>query len=401
MSVLNIAQTGLIAFNKAMQVTSHNIANANTDGFIKSRAKFSELPSVGIPPIGTGVKFGSVLADSMLKQLDENILDQIGDVGFEQGIKDALDNLPENGIPNIVADLAAFEGAARELADDPNSLAVKQNFLGKAEQLTTTINNFNDVIYRTSDTIDTSISAITDQVNMLTKGIADTLQQGGNPTSQLQELGELINVDVNEVDGNLQVIAGNGKVLVDSNRYAELSTNDITAGIGGYAGGLRKAQEDFIPQIQTLLNNTTSKYMDRVNNEYIQGNSTPLFNRTGANFGIIPTDANQVNAGTQPDSNNVALNIVGLTNQPNNQSTVKSELLQADLTANNLKKSNTGSLERESFFLKQLRDDRADKYGVNLDVEAVNMLKYKRAYEAMAKVIEADNAMFSSLLRIV
>ena len=400
MSSLQVAKTGLIAFNKAMQMTSHNIANVNTAGFKKSRAVFSELPSVGIPPIGTGVKFNSALADEFSKMLDGNILDQFGDVGFEKGVSDALSNIPTDSIQYIVDKLSAFHNSIQELANDPTNPSVKQNFLGKAEQFVTSVNNFNDVLTNTQNAIESSIDAIATEINSLSNSIADSFRQGQNPLPQLEQLGELIGVSLND---NGQVITDNGIVLIENGQSREIGPSDITQGIGGYAGGLRKAQNESIPLIANTLNNSMSKYMDRVNAEFVQGQGNgQLFDRNGYIFRVVPTDINQVNAGsTTSTGNDVALNMVSLLNQPNQNTTVKSELLQANLTLDNQRESNAGSLERETFFLNHLVDERQEKYGVNLDEEAINMLQYQRAYEAMAKVIQADQRMFNSLMEVV
>jgi flagellar hook-associated protein 1 FlgK len=38
--------------------------------------------------------------------------------------------------------------------------------------------------------------------------------------------------------------------------------------------------------------------------------------------------------------------------------------------------------------------------GVNLDEEAMNLMKYQQAYQASAKVMQTANSLFSSLLSI-
>jgi len=400
MSTLNVAKTGLIAFNKAMQMTSHNIANANTVGFTKSVADFKELPSVGTPPIGTGVKFQSKLANVFDKMLDGNLLNQFGNVGFEQGIKDALANIPADAVENITNKLAGFHKASVELMNEPNSPAIKTNFINKAQELTGAINNFNNIASDTIIQVDQYLEQHVDEVNSLSASIAQGLQYNQPVMADLQKLAELVDIEVTDNNGTLQVTTDSGIQLVSGAQHNDISANDITPGIGGYLGGLKRATTETIPALTTLTNDAVSTYMDRVNVEYIQGNDTPLFGRQGSNYTVIP-QPNDVNAGTSTLGNDIALNIVGVTDGQNQHSTIKAELLQADLTISNAKDHNVSSLERDIAFLDKLQADRNAKYGVDLDEEAVNLLQYKRAYEAMAKVIKADTEMFNSLLAVV
>jgi len=50
-SAIHTAFSGLTAFNKQIEVVAHNIANANADGFKKSRTEFVEIPSGGVLPV--------------------------------------------------------------------------------------------------------------------------------------------------------------------------------------------------------------------------------------------------------------------------------------------------------------------------------------------------------------
>ena len=55
----NIATTGLFASQRALDITSHNISNANTEGYSRQAAlQRATLPMVGDPSgvVGTGVE---------------------------------------------------------------------------------------------------------------------------------------------------------------------------------------------------------------------------------------------------------------------------------------------------------------------------------------------------------
>ncbi len=51
MSAIDTALSGMAAFTKKIEVTAHNVANVNTDGFHKSRTEFVELKTGGVLPV--------------------------------------------------------------------------------------------------------------------------------------------------------------------------------------------------------------------------------------------------------------------------------------------------------------------------------------------------------------
>jgi len=50
-SAIHTALSGLTAFGKQLDVSAHNVANVNTDGFKKSDTTFVEAPSGGVLPV--------------------------------------------------------------------------------------------------------------------------------------------------------------------------------------------------------------------------------------------------------------------------------------------------------------------------------------------------------------
>lgn len=50
-SAIHTALSGLTAFAKQIEVSAHNVANLNTDGFKKSRTEFVEVETGGVLPV--------------------------------------------------------------------------------------------------------------------------------------------------------------------------------------------------------------------------------------------------------------------------------------------------------------------------------------------------------------
>ena len=60
--ILNTSLTGMLAFQRALQVTSHNIANANTPGYSRQVAEFSTRPgsAAGNLFLGGGTQISNI-----------------------------------------------------------------------------------------------------------------------------------------------------------------------------------------------------------------------------------------------------------------------------------------------------------------------------------------------------
>ena len=59
---MNISLSGMLAFQRALDVTSHNIANANTPGYSRQVANFTARPGtgIGVAYVGSGTQIASI-----------------------------------------------------------------------------------------------------------------------------------------------------------------------------------------------------------------------------------------------------------------------------------------------------------------------------------------------------
>lgn len=67
-SAIHTALSGLSAFGKQLDVSAHNVANVNTDGFKSSRTEFVEAQSGGVLPV---VRKDNSAGPSVLKDTAE------------------------------------------------------------------------------------------------------------------------------------------------------------------------------------------------------------------------------------------------------------------------------------------------------------------------------------------
>ena len=81
-SILSNGTSALLAFQRALATSSHNIANATVDGYTRQRVELSNRPGDGLRNnyIGAGVQIASItrLSDTLVTN---RLLDSQGEIG--------------------------------------------------------------------------------------------------------------------------------------------------------------------------------------------------------------------------------------------------------------------------------------------------------------------------------
>ena len=223
---------------------------------------------------------------------------------------------------------------------------------------------------------------------------------------------------------------------------------------GGQAGALLKMANDFIPKMEQRLN-TTALALVKIANEAGQTSSSAptsvaIFGfKVGSNTyssldsadstGLIPAleyeadMANLYNSLGQPNSALVGAKLIAenfvaiapsdplsyysydkstkvytplITSAKANSAELKSSLLGnvlADLVTDVGVQIATwkNSKKADDVVLSNLKEQREQLSGVNLDEEAANLLKYQQLYSASTKILQTGNQMFNTLLAIM
>jgi flagellar hook-associated protein FlgK len=255
-------------------------------------------------------------------------------------------------------------------------------------------------------------------------------------------------------------VSGNGKsIAVEFNR-ANPSGGQVMQTIqtvdGGQAGALLKMANEFIPKMEQRLN-TTALALVKIANEAGQTSSTSpttvaIFGfKVGSNTyssvdtdsadptGQIPTLENEAdmaslyNSVGQSNSALVGAQLIAenfvaiapsdplsyysynnvtkvytplITSAKANSAEQKSTLLGnvvADLVTDVGVQIATwrNSKKADEVVLSNLKEQREQLSGVNLDEEAANLLKYQQLYSASTKILQTGNQMFNTLLAIM
>ena len=137
--LIGIGVSGLSAYQRALATTSNNIANLQTEGYVRQRAVLASSgqdPSA-IVSVGTGVRFAEIqrlydrFAEENLQRATSGLEAEQGMLKELQALQDALGS-SEAGLHGAFQD---FFDSARELEASPASAGARAGFLAKSEGL--------------------------------------------------------------------------------------------------------------------------------------------------------------------------------------------------------------------------------------------------------------------------
>src|ERR1019366_7086184 len=150
---LQTALSGLLAEQQAMDITGHNIANANTEGYSRETAVMQPNPPIVIPALSTktgeGGQLGTGVNVATYTRIRNAYLDAqyraqnsslSGATTESEELTQAQSAFNEPSSSGISAQLSAFWSAWSALANSPTSEAAKQGVVAAAERLTSTFN---------------------------------------------------------------------------------------------------------------------------------------------------------------------------------------------------------------------------------------------------------------------
>jgi flagellar hook-associated protein 1 FlgK len=254
---IELGKRAILTQRTAMEVTSHNIANANTEGYSRQAAVLGATGSWSIPgfhapvtaqQIGTGVDVTTI--ESFRNAfIDEKILKEKSTLEQRAAADDLMKEIEaifnEPNDATLRDQLDKFWAAWENLSVSPATAALRQNVVEEAQSLVSLIQDFDLRLTRLQGTPDHSFQGSIEnqiedalrQVNSLGKQIAtlnneiERIELANGRANDLrdqrqklmEELSELINVE-SSYDSKGHLTIRNGvHVLVQHNEVRELS----------------------------------------------------------------------------------------------------------------------------------------------------------------------------------
>jgi flagellar hook-associated protein 1 FlgK len=241
--LLSTSVSGLLAFQQALDVTSNNIANADTPGYDVETTNFREEPGqeTGAGYVGSGVD-----VQSISRAYDAYLAAQVNSTQSSYSSSNTLatqagqaDNLLSDSSTGLTATLQSFANALQAAATTPTSTAARQALLSSGQALAQQIQTYNSQLSQYGSQLETQLSGDVTQINTLSSSIATLNQQigaassnGQTPNALLDQRDQLINqlsqyVSVqtaSQGNNEVNVYIGSGQALVTGGSAQTLST---------------------------------------------------------------------------------------------------------------------------------------------------------------------------------
>lgn len=309
--ILNTSLTGMLAFQRALATTSHNIANANTPGYSRQVTDFSSRVGSGNGNLYIG---GGTQITQIRRVFDQMQVDQLrtSTTGFSRF--NTLDNLASR-IDTFLADpdsglnssMQAYFNSMQDLANNPSSIPTRQALLGEAQGLASRFQSLDgrlgELESETNDRIELAVA----DINRLAQGIADLNEKialasnAPSPPNDLLDQRDILVTQLSEQvtvstipqdDGTMSVFIGSGQSLVLAGNARELGVGgsefDMTrmtvvyqgasgntpldnASTGGNLGGLLEFRSRILDPARQSLGKTATAMAVSLNEQHASG----------------------------------------------------------------------------------------------------------------------------------
>ena len=444
-STLLMATQALLADQGALQVTSNNIANANTPGYTRERAILTENPPV---PEGN-ILFGSGVSLDKIQSVRDALLElRISEENQQQGSAQAqvtafqqVQGIFSDANQGIGTDLTAFFNSLSQLSTNPASIPLRQTVLTAAQNLANSFHQTSSDLTTIQTSLNLTVKQTVDQINTLTQQIAKlnvqvtNLQKLGQEPGELldqeteliQQLSQLTDVSVIQTEAGQTITTAGGAALVVSGQSFDLQVSTDSTGLnhvlsqgrdltsiiqGGKLGGTLQVRDQAIPDFFNQLDTLAGQFATAFNTAHtagfdLAGNAgQPFFSATAGagaanSFQVLITDPSLIAAssdGAAGSNGNIAqLTAVGTQPLASGASPLDT---YSNLVFNvgNMTSQAHAQESASSLSLNQLNDQRGAVSGVSIDEESANLLVYQRAFEAAARIVTTVDELTQTVL---
>jgi flagellar hook-associated protein 1 FlgK len=456
---LDTAVKALRAHQLAVDVASHNIANAQSPGFSRQRVLLRPEGITGadwrsgdnlLGRAGMGVRADDV------HRIRDIFLDFQARLAFTSraqyealatGIERAELTFNEPSDDGIASQIASFFSSWHDVVNDPESPAARVALVHSTTTLTTNLQRaYNDLGALRAD-INGSVVSLRNEVNARAEEIASLnaqivqIEATGEKANDLRDRRDLLIDQLSQIaqvqyaengNGAVNIYLGNHELVSDTRFDALEVANDVAnpgmqkltfssdgtdvTTAGGRLRGLLDARDQYIPSLQAKLDTLASNLITRVNAVHTAGadlNGTAglaFFTGTGAADialnAAIAGDPRLVAAsgGPPPGAVGDASNALAIANLQlaadaglNNETFEQFYSNIASVLGADVSRAR-GLASSNDLLANHLEAQRQSVSGVNLDEEMVNLSSSQKAYQGAARVITTIDEMLDTLI---
>jgi flagellar hook-associated protein 1 FlgK len=423
-SGLQTSLRGLLAQQRSLEVTAHNIANAQTEGYTRQEAVLGASQpytiSSGMLANGSGAQLGQGVDVLQYRRMRDSFLDlqyraqnmALGErTATAEGLARVEDGLGEPGDDAISGLLGTYWDAWGALEANPTDPAAKAGVVSSGQALAGALADLDARLSALSDSAAAEYASLTsgpgndvqgyaNQLASLNKAIKEQMAVGRQPNDLLDQrdlildrLSELGQVSTSDTDGDgaLDVSFGGAATpLVDGTTGTVTWPQTLTAP-GGKLGALQGLQTT-IAGYRASLDAVAGGLATAVNGVH---GTPPFFTGTTAATLTVNVSIATLQAGTAglPGDNSIARAVGALRNGAVDSSYATFvRQVAADANEANRASATQGSI------VTTLDERRSSVSGVSLDEEMTNMIRFQRGYQASSRAMSTMDEMLDTLI---
>lgn len=442
----------MMTHQRALDVTAHNIANANTPGYTRQRLELAAEIPLYTPygTVGRGVR-GVAIFNTRDQFLDAAFRGEQGKFAHADTLRSALQRvqgvLNEPSNDGIGAAIDGLWSAFSDLANSPASGATR---VATRAAATTLVNRLHEADARLSGesvAIRNGFDEGIARINQLGQEIADLNREivaRGGPLDTAPDLSDLRDVKIDELatltavrvlprpNGAVAVLTGDA-MLVDGAFAQQIETRVLTGGGlaagmvgstrtvslgGGTMQALSELSTQGVPGIRAELDRLAAELVGSINGLHQAGTTNggatgiAFFDPAGVTAGTIALSADVLvdpanivtGATAAPGDNSVALALanLGQTGFPGLNGDSPGRFYAGVVSSlGTIIRDASQSADAASVITAGIEAQRNAVHGVSTDEEMVKLIQQQQAFSAAARLVVVADEMMQDVLRMV
>ncbi|HGL4260775.1 flagellar hook-associated protein FlgK [Burkholderia dolosa] len=443
MNITQIGLSGALAARAAIDMSARNIANLQTVGYTRQGVLLSSRIGGGVD-VSSMIRFGDYYktqqkwasqgpasqygaAQSYFRQLE-------GVMGLEDG--------------SVKLSMNKFFGALDAVSAEVTSPALRQQVLMAASGMATSFNNLQQMMRGQLDTLRQQSAAATEQINGLSRTVADlnllvaeAEAAGGAPSElidrrdqAIDQLSALADIrTVRQSDGTVDVSLAGGTPLVTGRQVGKMSVETLADGtfalklelsgtqypldgpkVGGMLGGLSAfAKNTLLPQMEAIRSlagdiaeNFNKQFTAGFGMDGSRGKALFTFNPETGHLTVNEMKPEELGFSGDPKAPGNSDNLLKLIELRTKridlpgfgETSLGDAYVQLVGKLGAQSQQNQSNLTMASNVRRQAEEAWQELSGVNKDEEAINVVEAKKVYEANMKVISVAQELFDATI---
>jgi len=306
--IFDISQRSLSAYQQALDITSHNIANASNPDYSRQKPLLTpeKSESSGSLVFGTGVKLELIqrqrdsLIDSQIRANNQKYSDNSKRSDILGQVEQLFGEPSDLGLSNT---MSSFFNSWSEASVSPNSSSLRFNVLRSAENLSNKVKDIydglNDIkssLMSDAKTVVTSINNYLQEIQSLNKQIFEVNLKDQQPNDLLDQrdlvidkLSKLVNINVTTDSSNSAIVSVGGMFAADKTFAKEFQLTEengklsVISGVDSYPLNLTSGE---LFAITDIYSKTIPGYVEKIDSMMTAlADSVNELHATGHRFG--------------------------------------------------------------------------------------------------------------------